>query len=197
MIQEIEYKGKIYTRRNAKWVDSDSLTVPQSLQLILDSLTYEKSDVEFMSYNEAKDAGDRYKQAENYRLALELYERALKEADRPSRVSFLLPRMTACYRKLKKPRKVIDLLGDARHKYGDEIISEVLLTSAAAAFCDLGEPENAIRCCKWGYRVLKRENHDKSDELSAVFTRANKMLDPDYSPQDAFEEEYDVELYNN
>ena len=53
--------------------------------------------------------------AENYTVslaqsgerALELYERALKEADRPSRVSFLLPRMTACYRKLKKPRKVI------------------------------------------------------------------------------------------
>ncbi len=198
MAYELEYNGKIYTRNNAKWVDADSLTVSQSLQIILDSLAYKESDVEFLSYSEAKAAGDRYKQAENYHLAIKLYERALKIADHPSRVSFLLPRMTACYRKLNKPRKVIDLLGDAKCKYGEEIISEALLTSAAAAFCDLGEPENAIRCCKWGYRVLKKAEHEKSSELSLVFTRANKMLNPDYSPDDDFDEtEREYGFYNN
>lgn len=72
--------------------------------------------------------------------------------------------------------------------YGETIINEALLTSVAAAYCDLGEPENAIRCCKWAYKVLKTNTTESSIELANVFIRANKMIDPDCSPKEEFEE---------
>ena len=84
--------------------------------------------------------------------------------------------------------KVIELLSDMKLAYGEGILNEALLTSAAAAYCDLGEPENALRCCRWGYRVLKNKTNESSYELRNVFIRANKMIDPDYSPTEHFEE---------
>ena len=72
--------------------------------------------------------------------------------------------------------------------YGEEIINEALLTSVAAAYCDIDEPENALKCCRWAYKVLKINEKDKSLELSKVFTRAKKMIDPDYTPEDDFED---------
>ena len=82
----------------------------------------------------------------------------------------------------------MDLLSEAKAKYGEEIINQVLLTSVAAAYCDLGEPENALKCCRWGYKILKDCNGEQSLELSNVFLRAKKMIDPDYSPEESFEE---------
>ena len=45
------------------------------------------------------------------------------------------------------PRKVIDLFSETKRKYGTDFITPVLLTSVAAAYCDLKEYENALRCC--------------------------------------------------
>ena len=72
--------------------------------------------------------------------------------------------------------------------YGEEIINEALLTSVAAAYCDLYEPENAIMCCKWAYKVLKSNTDESSFELANVFLRAKKMINPDYSQDDDFKE---------
>ena len=102
------------------------------------------------------------------------------------------------YRKLSKPAKVIELLSDVKVAFGEGIINEALLTSAAAAYCDLGEPENAIRCCKWGYRVLRSKTEEYSDELSNVFARAKKMIDPSYSVREALDEkDMEDELRNH
>ena len=76
-----------------------------------------------------------------------------------------------------------------KKKYGVEIVNEALLTSVAAAYCDIGEPENAIKCCNWAYRVLKTKLTDKSLELSNVYLRAHRMIDPDYTPDEEFEDE--------
>ena len=194
---EREYNGKTYYRNNSKWVDKDSLAVPLYLQHILNTLYYQETDTEQMSYNEAKDEGDKYKQSETFFLAVKYYEQALKKAKTQRQISVLLPRITSCYRKNEQPRKVIELMSDMKLIYGEGIITEVLLTSVAAAYCDLGEPENAIRCCRWAYRVLKSNENDKSIELSKVFIRANKMLDPDYLPDEEFEEDDDIGTYYN
>ncbi len=187
MNDRCEYQGKLYTRNNSKWVDKDHMVVPAYLQHILNTLTFQE-DIDSISYEEAKSEGDKYKASESYNLAIKYYEVALKKADNFPRVSVILPRITSCYRKVGKPRKVIELLSEAKDKYGEDIINKALLTSVAAAYCDLGEPENAIRCCKWAYKVLKSESGEHSAELSNVFIRANKMIDPDYSPDDDFKE---------
>ena len=184
-----EYNGKTYYRNNSKWVDEDCLVVPVYLQNILNTLTYHENNAYDMSYEEAKKEGDKCKKSETYPLAIKYYEYALKKADSFKRVSVVLPRITSCYRKTNQPKKVIELLSDMKAHYGETIINEALLTSVAAAYCDLGEPENAIRCCKWAYKVLKTNTTESSIELANVFIRANKMIDPDYSPKEEFEEE--------
>ena len=171
-----EYNGKTYYRNNSKWVDKDCFVVPVYLQNILNTLTYNENNAYDMSYEEAKREGDKCKKSETYPLAVKYYECALKKADSFKRVSVVLPRITSCYRKINQPQKVIELLSDMKAQYGEAIINEALLTSVAAAYCDLGEPENAIRCCKWAYKVLKNKKGEFSGELSLVFERAQKML---------------------
>lgn len=187
MTKKQEYNGKTYYRNNSKWTDENNMVVSSYLQHILNTLSFTE-DISAMGYEEAKIEGDKYKKSESYSLAIKYYEEALNKADSCSRISVILPRITSCYRKNAQPRKVIDLLSKVKADFGDGIINKALLTSAAAAYCDLGEPENAIRCCRWAYKVLKNENSERSLELASVFARANKMIDPDYSPSDAFEE---------
>lgn len=186
MKKTCEYQGKLYTRNNSKWVDKDHMVVPVYLQHILNTLTFDEDEA--LSYEEAKSEGDKYKAGESYKLAVKYYEEALKKADNFPRVATVLPRITSCYRKIGEARKAINLLSEVKSKYGEDIINTPLLTSVAAAYCDLGEPENAIRCCKWAYKTLKSESSEGSAELSNVFTRAKKMIDPDYSPDDDFKE---------
>ena len=185
---EYKYNGKTYYRNNSKWVDADYFVVPVYLQNILNTMAYQDMDLSAMSYEEAKEEGDKCKKSETYPLAIKYYECAIEKADSFKRVSVVLPRITSCYRKNKQPEKVVELLSKMKKLYGEEIINEVLLTSVAAAYCDLGEPENALKCCKWAYRVLKMNTTESSLELRNVFIRAHKMIDPDYSPEDFWED---------
>ena len=189
MVKTQEYNGKTYYRNNSKWIDENSMVVPLYLQRILNTLSFQGENMNAISYEEAKLEGDKYKKSETYKLAIKYYEEALKKASNRSQISVILPRITSCYRKNSQPQKVIELLSKTKADYGESIINMALLTSVAAAYCDLGEPENAIRCCRWAYKVLKNDNGERSLELANVFTRANKMIDPDYSPSDAFSED--------
>lgn len=187
MNKSCEYNGKRYVRNNSKWVDSDNMVVPVYMQRILNTLTF-APDISSLGYTEAKSEGDKCKAGESYTLAIKYYEQALEKAEGRAQISVILPRITSCYRKTGEPRRVIELLADMKTIYGEGIINQALLTSAAAAYCDLGEPENAISCCRWAYRVLKSEKDGQSIELSNVFIRAKKMIDPSYSPDEEFEE---------
>ena len=176
MDKKREYNGKAYIRRNALWVDEHNMVVPTYLQSILNKLEASEENPDEMSYEEATRQGDKYKQSESYSLAIRYYEAALDATENRSQVAALLPRITSCYRKLHRPEKVIALLAEMKRTYGEGIINEALLTSAAAAYCDMDKPEEAIRCCKWAYKVLKNKKGEFSGELSLVFERAQKML---------------------
>ena len=175
-----EYNGKTYTRNGSKWVDDSNMVVPTYLQNILNTLLYQEQDMSKVSYEDAKREGDKAKQSGSFTLAVKYYRQAIDAADKDSQVAYILPRITSCYRKINQPGKVIELLADMKEKYGEEIINEALLTSAAAAYCDMDEPHNAIRCCRWAYKILRIKTGDYSIELSNVFERAKRMIDPEY-----------------
>ena len=69
------------------------------------------------------------------------------------------------------PKKVIELFSSLKNRYGVDFITPVLLTSVAAAYCDLGEYDNALRCCKWAYRKFDGEFNSN---LSGVWARIKK-----------------------
>ena len=113
--------------------------------------------------------GDKFKESTSYLSAIKFYEKALEDCDEAT-YKYVLPRITSCYRKCHMPRKVIELFSDTKRVFGTEFITPVLLTSVAAAYCDLKEYDNALKCCRWAYK-----NFEEFDPLlSNVWARIKK-----------------------
>ena len=167
---EIVYNGKTYTRNNSKWVDRDCMVVHETLQRELNRIYLKTLDFSSYGIKELLDEGDKFKASFTYDAAIVFYEKAVELCDEET-LKYILPRITSCYRHEKKPRKAIELFSYAKGKYGEDFITPVLLTSVAAAYCDLKEYENALRCCKWAY---KRYGGDIDPSLMNVFMRIKK-----------------------
>ena len=164
------YKGKKFTRSSSKWVDSDNMVVHESLQRELNKLFIDGVDFSLFSISQLVDEGDKFKNSYTYDLAIAFYEKAADKCDKEM-LQYILPRITSCYRHHKTPRKAIELFTLAKSRYGEDFITPVLLTSVAAAYCDLKEYDNALRCCRWAY---KRYGGELDPNLSNVFARIKK-----------------------
>ena len=167
---EVTYQNKRYRRVGSKWVDASHMVVHESLQQILNDLYIQTIDLSAYSIEELIAEGDRFKESGSYREAIAFYEKAAHECDIET-IRYILPRITACYRKARMAKKAIDLFVFAKAKFGSAYLSSVLLTSVAAAYCDLMEYENALKCCKRAYAM---ENGRADSELHAVFGRIKK-----------------------
>lgn len=165
----LEYNGEVYRRTNTKWVDSRNIVVYDVLQNILNHMYLKTLDYSNYSIDELLAEGDKLKESNSYSSAIGFYEKALEECDETT-YKYILPRITSCYRKCNMPRKVIDLFAETKKFFGTDFITPVLLTSVAAAYCDLKEYENALRCCKWAYKTFGGFNPN----LSNVYARIKK-----------------------
>lgn len=166
----IEYEGKSYHRSSKSWVDSSGLTVCGILQDKLDAAFENSLDVSSMSVAELLDIGDRFKQNESVGKAIKYYEIASRKANERD-LAYILPRLTSCYRIQKRPREAIDILTYANERYGKKMITTALLTSAAAAYCDIGDYIRAEKCCD---RAYAESDGKFSEELSAVYERLKR-----------------------
>lgn len=168
-MDKLEYKGQTYLRTNARWTDMRHIAVPETLQRILNSLYLENLDYSGYSVAELVAEGDRFKESSSYESAIAFYEKAIDLCDLKT-LQYILPRITSCYRLCHRPYKVIELFSSVKAQYGEVFITPVLLTSVAAAYCDLKEYENALRCCRWAYK-----NFGEFDaNLSNVWARIKK-----------------------
>lgn len=167
---EITYQNKRYRRVGAKWVDASYMVVHESLQQILNDLYIETVDFSAYSIEALIEEGDKFKESGSHRAAIAFYEKAVYECDIET-IRYVLPRITACYRRAHMAEKAIDLFVFAKAKFGRAYLSSALLTSVAAAYCDLLEYENALKCCKRAY-AMGDGRHDP--ELYAVFGRIKK-----------------------
>lgn len=168
-MEKVEYNGEIYTRRNSKWVDGSNLAVCESLQRTLNRLYLEQLDYSQYTVDELVAEGDKFKESSSYQSAISFYEKALESCDEVT-YKYVLPRITSCYRKSNMPQRVVDLFTETKKIFGTDFITPVLLTSVAAAYCDLQEYENALRCCKWAYKTFGEFNPN----LSNVYARIKK-----------------------
>jgi tetratricopeptide (TPR) repeat protein len=167
---EIVYNGKTYTRNNSKWIDRDHMVVHKALQQELNKLYLKTLDLTSYSLKDLISEGDKFKDSYTYDYAIAFYEKTVELCDEET-LKYILPRITSCYRHEKRPKKAIELFSYAKGKYGEYFITPVLLTSVAAAYCDLKEYENALRCCRWAF---KRYGGDIDPNLSSVFDRIKK-----------------------
>lgn len=167
------FEGQTYTRRSEKWVDSRSMVAPEGLQKDLNREFAKQLNPALLSLEECVAHGDRFKNSSSTGLALKFYEEATKKADR-STMAYILPRMTSCYRQNGMPQKAIDILTYASNTFGKDMVTPVLLTSVAGAYCDIGDYVRAKKCCDRAYAQL---NGKRSEELSLVYKRIQKATE--------------------
>lgn len=163
------YEGETYRRSNGHWINSQYIMVHEGLQRDLDKAFVKSLDVTKLSTKECINEGDKFKQNGSAFIALKFYEQALLTANCTT-MAYLLPRMTSCYRQMGQAQKVIDILSLASKNFGKEMVTPPLLTSAAAAYCDLKDYVRAKKCCDRAYASGGRGN----EELSNVYNRIKK-----------------------
>lgn len=169
----LTFEGQTYTRQSEKWVDSRNMVVHEGLQKDLNREYAKQLDPASFSLDECVSHGDRFKNSSSTSLALKFYEAAVKRADRNT-MAYILPRMTSCYRQNGMPQKAIDILTYASNTFGKDMVTPVLLTSVAGAYCDIGDYARAKKCCDRAYAQL---NGKRSDELSLVYKRIKKATE--------------------
>lgn len=167
--------GRKYQRFDAKWADESGMTVPKALSAELNRKYIATVVLEDMDYAEALREGDLFKENGEYGYAVRFYERAADAAESFWQASSVLPRVTSCYRAIGRPEKAIELFSKTKQNFGEEMMNEALLTSAAAAYCDMEQPENAIRCCKYAIARLLERGKRPGVELNNAYARAKRM----------------------
>ena len=172
--KEITVNGETYRQINGKWVDSTYLVPPMDvLREIL------KSEVNLHSIEECTmdELIDSFNKLRNYELigeaeavAQELYERfsACRDIDR---LRWILPIRTSMLRSLDQSRSAIELYRCALDNYGKDIDSAPLLTSVAAAYCDVSDYDTAKQ---FAGKALALGGYTL--ELTKVYARINKAL---------------------
>lgn len=137
-MEAFEFEGETYTGRNEKWVDSRGYVVCESLQKDLNAEYANMVNPDDLSLQDCIAEGDKFKNSSSIGLVLRFYENAVERADSAT-MAYILPRITSCYRKSGQPQKVIDMLVYANKVFGKQMVTPTLLTSVAAAYCDLGD----------------------------------------------------------
>lgn len=163
----LTHLGVTYTYRAGKWVDDRYMIACESVQQLLNKKYYSSVDTTTMSIETLVADADKLKEGTSYDLAITMYEQASKTADQKT-LAYILPRLTSCYRKANRPDKAIVLLTFANHKYGPSMLTPTLLTSAAAAYCDMDEYDKALACCK---RAQAKMQGAVTSELKMVYNR--------------------------
>ena len=169
-METLIYEGRTYVRRNGKWVDSRNMVAPEGVQRDLNREFAKQINPENLSINDCINQGDAFKNSCSASIALKFYEKAAENADRQT-MAYLLPRITSCYRQTGQAQKAIDILTLATHRFGQGMVTPVLLTSVAAAYCDLQDYARAKKCCD---RAYASSGGKHSDELSLVYDRIKK-----------------------
>lgn len=170
---ELIFEGKRYIRRDEQWTDSSYIIVSETMQRKLNDAYARTIDLSELCYDELVSEADSFKESSSYLLAISYYEAAIRKAT-ANDIKYILPRVTSCYRRSKQPQKAIKVFSEVKNQYGAGFFSPALLTSAAAAFCDMGEYEKAKKCCD---RAFAMSGGRASGELHAVYSRIRKESD--------------------
>lgn len=162
----ILYNNAIYYRQHRRWIDMRGITVHEILQQKLNNEYINSIDIESLPVKKIIVIGDNMKKSASPLLAIKCYEYAAFRCDKKALI-YILPRITSCYRQCNMAKKAIELFKFAKEEYGEDMLTPALLTSAAAAYCDIKEYENALKCCKRAYATGGKKN----EELSLVYKR--------------------------
>ncbi len=171
-IEKIEYNGEKYYYCNGEFVDSSFLTLSTEDNIAVGEYYFGQVKYEGMGRKDLKDFIYLVKNAKVFRIAEKVCEYAITKYEEDYLfVRSILPTYTSLLRSNGKSQRVIDVYKKYRYMYDSH--NAALLTSVAAAYCDLNDRENAIKYAKFAYWAQggSPEKGYKFNELTLVFRR--------------------------
>lgn len=174
----IEIDGEIYRKINGRWVDPMFLVPPRDILKQIIRKLYNFDSLANYSTEELREQLLYCKNegilAEAIAFADELqsrYEAGTYGKADVSGLRWILPVRTSLYRMMRNSEGAIKIYNDAQVRFGDDVLSGAVYTSVAAAYCDVGDYDTALKVCKKAWAL-----GEKSLELNAVYERIKKQL---------------------
>ena len=174
-MQEIIFNGEKYFFNNGRLYDESFLEVPTAVSETILAQYFNNIDYTQMEEKEFVEHLKNLKRANANNKCLKVIEYGLgKFSASTDYYKTVFPIITSCYRNIGKPEKAIAFWMENKEIFKN-CLSVPLLTSLAAAYCDVGQYEIALKCAQKAY-AMQGGSKNYATELSNVFHRINKVL---------------------
>lgn len=172
-MEKITYEGEDYYFNKGLLYDSTFMEVPKNVSQKVLKAHYEKINYENFDESELLEHINFLKISDCYDKCLQAINYGLKKFN--SSIDFyktVFPMITSCYRALGQSEKAIDFWVKNKNLFSS-CLSVPLLTSLAAAYCDVKNYEMAKKYANRAY-AMQGGGLNYKTELSLVYLRIKK-----------------------
>ena len=175
-MEKIVINNETYYINNGRVYDSSFLEAPKDITRAIWESWFAGVDFSSMEESQLLEHIKKLKGAEYYTECLRVIEHGLQRFNKSAHYyRTVFPMITSCYRSLNQPQKAIDFWMENKQLFSS-CLSPALLTSLAAAYCDVGNYEMARKCANKAY-AIQGGSLNYSNELSLVYKRIKKESD--------------------
>lgn len=172
-MEKVIFEDQTYYFNKGVIYDDSFLEVPTIISKKILLYYYKEIDYKNLEEYEFLNYLKQLKMSEFYELCLEAINWGLNKFT--ASYDFyrtVFPIITSCYRSLGQPQKAIDFWMENKYIFAS-CLSVPLLTSLAAAYCDVGNYELAKKCANKAY-AIQGGSLNYQTELSLVYQRIKK-----------------------
>lgn len=167
---KFEYNGEIYQiTKNA--VYQSYIEVPREIAQEVSIAYLNTINYTTCSEEELKALIEQVNNLQQYEKCIEMIQYGVNTFKSINFIRYTSAIVCSLYRKMHKPEMAIKYALQFLAKYNCPSVP--LLTSLAAAYCDIGDWEKGEKCCNRAYR-LQNGGTGHNNELSAVYGRIRK-----------------------
>lgn len=172
-MEKITFENEIYYIKDGKVYDENFSETPLNISTKILDIYYSKIDYTSLSENDLLEYLKNLKTSNYHYRCAEIIEYGLAKfpsSDHYKKIVF--PMITSCYRAMSQPQKAIDFWMENKQLFSSSL-SVPLLTSLAAAYCDVKNYKLAKMCADKAYAIQGGGTGYKN-ELSLVYKRIQK-----------------------
>lgn len=178
-MDKILFENEYYYINKGKVYDSSFLELPTNEAYKILQHYFQSVDYKVLDEFQLLDLLKQLKTANFHRLCLSIIEYGLnKFSDSFDFYKTVFPIITSCYRAINTPQKAIDFWMENKKIFAS-YLSVPLLTSLAAAYCDVKNYALAKKCADRAY-AIQGGSLSYQTELSLVYQRIKKETKDSY-----------------
>lgn len=170
---KFEFEDETYYINGESVYDSHFIAISADVAVRVIGAYFETIDYKNMSEDELVDFVRYIYKLKAYYLCDRVFKYGFEKFGKYDFARRLASTMTSVYRNVGQPKKAIEFAKDYLGE--DDFYSIPLLTSLAAAYCDINEPLTAKKYCDEAYS-LQGGGVGYMNELSLVYKRIEAML---------------------